>query len=354
MADAAHHDRTEAPTARRREQAQKEGQVAHSSDLTAAVVLLTLALWMRWCGPSTGAELLEGLQQSLPTLAHADLGLAEVSVFGRWFAARLLWVTGGACVAAAVAGLLAEGLQVGWRVHLPAVSVNWSRVSPSAGWQRLCSADGLMRGLGVTCKALVVACTSVMLLSQRWHVLRAGTTGTLRQTVTIGWEAISSTLLAVATVMLLWAVADYLYRWVRNEQRLRMTRQELADELKQDEGHPQLKARLRQLQRQAAARKSLRAVPAATIVLTNPTHIAVALQYRLGQPDAPRVVAKGKGALAQRIVRLAREHGVPVQEARPVARALYKYVPVGREIPGSLFQVVAEILARLYQRQRGV
>jgi flagellar biosynthetic protein FlhB len=352
VAETSHHDKTEAPTQRRRERAREEGHVAQSPDLTNALVMFLVALALRRAGPILGAGLEGVLHQTLPRLNHATLGVAETAVWGRWLGSNLLWLTCGLWAATAAIGLLATGVQVGVRMNPGALALKWERLSPTSGWQKLFSLDGAMRGFGACMKAVLVGSLTVMVLSNRWEEVRRAPMASLSGAVAIGWDVIASAAIAISLGTLAWAAADYFYRWWRQEQDLKMSRQELADEIKQDEGHPQLRARMRKLQRDAATRKSLKTVPEATIVLTNPTHLAVALQYRLGYAEAPRVLAKGKGALAKRIVRIARQHGIPVEEAKPVARALYKYVPVGHEIPTNLYHIVAEVLARLYQRKR--
>jgi flagellar biosynthetic protein FlhB len=149
------------------------------------------------------------------------------------------------------------------------------------------------------------------------------------------------------------AILDYVYQRYQFEQSLRMTKEEVKRELKEEEGDPLVKARLRQIARERTRRKMLAAVPQATVVITNPTHYAVALRYNAVADDAPVVVARGRGALAQRITELARQHGVFVVEQPPLARTLYQSVKEGQPIPPALFRAVAEVLALVY-RLRGV
>lgn len=352
MADIPQHDRTEAPTPRRRERAREEGQVAQSPDLTNALVMFVAAIALRTVGPVVGGGLAVLLTDNLPTIRGSDGGFAETVVWGKWLCANLLWLSGGILAAVLTLGLLVSGLQVGFRFTPAALSLKWSRLSPAEGWKRLVSLDGFVRGLSTLMKLTLAVSVGVFVLASRWEEIRIRAQGTLRDAVVLAWDVAASVAVAISAAALLWAAADYLYRWWRHEQQLRMTRQELKDELKHDEGNPQQRAHMRSVHKQAAARRALKHVPDATIVITNPTHIAVALQYTIGQAGAPRVVAKGTGALARRIVRIAREHGVPVQEFKPLARALYRQAPIGGEIPLELYHVVAEILSRLYRRRR--
>jgi flagellar biosynthesis protein FlhB len=159
--------------------------------------------------------------------------------------------------------------------------------------------------------------------------------------------------MSLAVALLLIGVADYFYQRWTFEKSLSMTREELKDEHKREEGNPKMKARIRKIQRDMAQGKMFKKVPGATVVVTNPTHLAVALLFEAGRMNAPRVVAKGEGFVAKRIVALARKHGVPVMERKSLAQALYKTVKVDADIPVALYLVVAELLAFVF-RQKGV
>lgn len=166
-----------------------------------------------------------------------------------------------------------------------------------------------------------------------------------------GWQLGLTICIAMAGFSLALALADYLVKWLRNEQKLKMTREEVKQEQKDDSGDPQVKAAVRRRQREARRRQSVSDVPKATVILTNPTHLAVAIQYQQGMA-APRVVAKGAGVFAKNIVRIAGEHRIPVLERKPLARALFRSVDVGEEIPFEFFRAVAEIIAQIYRAKQ--
>jgi flagellar biosynthetic protein FlhB len=280
------------------------------------------------------------------------LGVGEVTLSARWLAAELLLFCGGSVLTLLSIGVLVNLLQVGYRVTPQVLSIRWDRLSPERGWNRLVSMDGFIRALSLLVKLALATGVAWGVVSSRWDEMQRQSRGSLEQSVGLAWDATASVAIGMALAGLAWAGADYLYRWWRHEQQLRMTKQETKDEAKHEEGHPQVRSRMRSAHKQALQRKALRDVPQATIVVTNPTHIAVALKYELGQPGAPRVVAKGKGAFARRIIRTARDSGVPVQESKPLARALYRQVSIGQEIPFELFHIVAELLSRLYRRKQ--
>lgn len=310
------------------------------------------ALALRRVGPLVGGGLERVLAETLPMVRGTSSGIWESVVWGRWFCWNLLLTSGGVLGGMLVLGLTASALQVGVRVTPQALSLKWERLSPVAGWGKLFSMDGAVRGLNTLMKLALATCIGGFVIAGRWNEIRYQSQAGMAESLRLAWDITASIAIAISAGALLWAGADYLYRWWRHEQQLRMTRQELKDEMKHEDLDPQVKARMKQAHRQAAARRALKQVPQATLVVTNPTHIAVALQYRIGQAGAPRVIAKGSGALARRIVKIARENGVPVQEMKPLARALYKQVPIGQEIPWELYHVVAEILSRLYRRKR--
>ncbi|MEZ6064739.1 MAG: EscU/YscU/HrcU family type III secretion system export apparatus switch protein [Planctomycetaceae bacterium] len=352
MAGWSPEDKTEDPTPRRREQARKEGQVALSSDLTTALSLLAAAIGLWLVAPQLGAGMQDALREVLPNLRGADWGTGETIVWSRWLLARFITLTTWSLVGLTAIGLLVTLLQTGWHVSSEALGPKWSRVSPLSGWSRVMSLDGLMRG-GLSLGKLVLALAiSASLLWAERFTLRLQTQGTLRQSVNVTWETSLTLLWELAMAAVVLAGFDYLFRRHRHEQQLRMSRQEVKQESRDDQGDPQIRARRRSMQRQAASRQSLREVPEATLVITNPTHISVALQYRRGQAGAPKVIAMGEGRMAFRIREIAREHGIPVQEHKPLARALFRMARVGEEIPVEFYQAVAEVLAAVYRKRR--
>jgi flagellar biosynthetic protein FlhB len=175
--------------------------------------------------------------------------------------------------------------------------------------------------------------------------------GQVGEVVSAAWTMGIMVCLSMAGVSLALALTDYLVKWLRNEQKLKMTREEIKQEQKDDTGDPHLKAAQRKKQREARRQQSVKDVPKATVVLTNPTHLAIAIQYEAGMA-APRVVAKGAGVFAKNIVRIAREHRIPVMERKPLARAIFANVNVGQEIPLEFFRAVAEVIAQIYRARQ--
>ncbi|MCA9055078.1 MAG: EscU/YscU/HrcU family type III secretion system export apparatus switch protein [Planctomycetaceae bacterium] len=352
MSQQDHSNKTEAATPKRRKDAAQRGQVAVSPDLTAAVVMLACGLGLRTLGPELARTFRSALATVLPHLTTNRWGVAEITVWSRWFLDVFLGTTAALLLLATGVSLLVTGLQAGLRFSTTPLELQWSRIDPVAGWSRLLSLDGFARGMQALLKLLIAAAVAGGLIWFNRVELRGRSRGTLLNAIDAAWEAGGTLMVALAAGALALALADFLFRRYRFEQELRMSRQEVLDEHKEDQGDPQLRSQRRSRQRDAASRKALQSVPQATMVVTNPTHISVALQYRHGQQGAPRVLAKGKGRLALRIREIATQHGVPILERKPLARALYQLAPVGHEIPAELYYAVAEILAIVYRRRR--
>ena len=210
-----------------------------------------------------------------------------------------------------------------------------------------------MRGGLALLKVVALGLGAYFVLKGRTGVILALNRDPLAWAAPAAWAVVIRLALYLSAAVALVAGLDYLYQRNRFEQSLRMTKEEVKREMKEEEGDPQIKARLRQLARDRSRRKMLAEVPKATVVVTNPTHYAVALRYERARDSAPVVVAKGSGTFAKRIAELARKNGVTVLERPPLARALYAGVKEGRAIPGPLFRAVAEVLAFVY-RLRGI
>jgi flagellar biosynthetic protein FlhB len=259
----------------------------------------------------------------------------------------LVLVCGPVALASIVAVVGVQTAQGGWVFAPEALSADWSRLNPAKGLKRL----GFSQG-GIELIKAVVASSVLAVLA--WQVVGAavGSSGYLARlsatrAAMVGWGDAIALLRNSAIALLAFAAADYGVQWWRFMQQQRMTKQEVIDDHRLTEGNPETKGRVRRIQRDMIRKRMLSAVPRATVVVTNPTHYAVALEYRRAAMSAPVVVAKGRNLVAERIKEIAREHGVPLVENRALARALFKTVEVGDFIPASLFEAVAEVLAYL-------
>ena len=343
-------DRTEKPTARRLKDARERGQVSRSRDLAAALSLGAVTLALGWFGARVLSTVSGRTVRALDTLSDHARELIEPTAL-----AGVIWSNLGAlALAAGPLALLAGGIsagtsiaQTGWALSPKALRFNWERLSPSSGFARF----GFKQAVPELVKALVGMAAVIAvgyILIRDFSATATGVAGMMPAEIArYGWDQVWTLLWRASLVLAILAGGDYALQHWRLMSQLKMTRQEVRDEAKLNEGSPEMKARVRRIQREMSRRRMLHAVKTATVVITNPTHIAVALAYKRTEMVAPKVVAIGQDHLARRIREIAREHGVPIVENVALARALHKTAEVGDSIPAALFGAVAEVLAYL-------
>jgi flagellar biosynthesis protein FlhB len=348
MADADDSQKTEQPSARKLSRARQQGQVVQSREINSLFMLATGAALVLLLAPGLTARMQVTLTRFLdPTGLLSGEGI-------RWEAIRALLAEIATSlvlptlflVVAAVAGSV---VQTGLVFATEKMSFDLSRLSPLAGLKRLFSLRGAVEFLKNIAKFAVVTAILVMLVMPEAAKL-PGLTG--MDTALLGTEIHRLLMrLAVGMLLVLAALAgfDYVYQRLSFLHSMRMSKQEVKEEHKQSEGDPMIKARLRQIRLERARKRMMAAVPTAAVVVTNPTHYAVALKYELGAKGAPKVVAKGADFLAQRIRDVARDNDVPLVENPPLARALYANVELDHEIPPEHYRAVAEVINYVFR-----
>jgi len=344
-----HGDKSQEPTPHRRQKAREEGQVARSQDLGSAVLLLVGMLCLLMLAGGVIEFLGEYTARHLGGRAwlSADLDLV-VREWNTTLAslAKCLLPIMGLLLATAIAVNL---MQVGFLFLPSRLSPDISRLSLIRGFGRLFSATSAARlGFGIFKVLVIAAVAFVSLYSERETILGLSALSPGEIAVYL-LEILVWTTIKVGLALFVLAILDYAFQRWKHEQDLRMTPQEVREEMKHLEGDPQISARRRVVQRQLALNRLSAAVPKADVVITNPTELAVAIQYEPDSMAAPIVVAKGAGFVAQRIRRLALEHGIPIVEKKPLAQALYREVEVNHAIPHDKYAAVAEVLAYVYQ-----
>jgi flagellar biosynthetic protein FlhB len=346
-------ERTEQATPKRRDDARKRGQVPHSREVTATAGLLGGLAILQASGSAFLTGLGESMRQTLGHLPTEAPSPALVTTAGIALALRLLLLLapllGGLLVIAVVANVAQVGLLLTAKPLAPDVN----RINPAQGLKRLFGRQGLVELVKALVKLAIVGVVTYRVFLDRFQpvVMLTGADPLAAAAAIAG--AVFEVGYKAGFGLLALALLDYGYQRWEYERGLRMSRQELREEYKQTEGDPQLKARIRRTQRQMAMRRMMQAVPTADVVLTNPTHLAVALQYDAARMAAPTVVAKGAELIAERIKTVAAEHGVPVLENKPLARALHAACEIGDQIPADLYQAVAEVLAFIFSLKHG-
>ena len=342
-------ERTEQPTERRLREARERGQVARSRELEATLVLLAASLAVIAPAPwlvRHGASLMRaGLAPDATALLEAG-ALGSALRHGALVGVGAVLAIG---VPAALAALFAPFGVGGVVFSGRALQPDFSRLDPVAGLGRLLGLRGLMEAAKALAKLAVVGGAAALVLSRMLPRIAELGAGDVALGIAEGAWMVVLCLLALSAALGLVALVDVPFQLWNHRRELRMTRQEVREELKETEGRPEVRSRIRQLQQERARRRMMQEVPQADVVVVNPTHFAVALKYSAGRGRAPRVVARGRELVAARIRELAERHGVPVFESPPLARALYFATEVGEDIPAGLYTAVAKVLAWVYR-----
>jgi flagellar biosynthetic protein FlhB len=343
-------DKTEAPTPRRRAEAREQGKIARSRDIATSVLIIGSMMLMKNYGPGV-----VGMLRSLVEDMLGPQSMAETAASGALNASARAVINMGLSLAPLLIGMVlivivADVLQVGLVLNGKRIQPNLAALNPFKGVGRVFGkgvkpVNGLISGA----KMVLVALVAYSAVQDRLPLIMTAQQLEFRQIFGLGADVVYSIGVRIGVVLLILAIIDYAYQRYRIEQELKMSKQEVKDEMKRMDGDPRVKARRRQMARDMLKEQLKKDVPTADVIVTNPTHFAVALKYDAGTMHAPRVVAKGQDFMAQRIREIAIANGIPILERPPLARALHKLVKVGQEIPEQYYSAVAEILAYVYE-----
>ncbi|HEY8538103.1 MAG TPA: flagellar biosynthesis protein FlhB [Steroidobacteraceae bacterium] len=342
-------ERTEQATPKRREEARRRGQIPRSRELSTAAVVMTGGCALYALGGQLGAGLHGMMTKGL--LVSREQALDDARMVPAFATAALDTLLAcaplfGLIVVAALIAPLALG---GWNFSTQALQPQFSRMNPIAGLKRMFAPRSLVElGKGFAKFGVVALLAVLVLWNEASELLALGRESALGAIVHAA-RLTGQGLIVVSAGLLIIAAVDVPYQLWQYAKQLKMTREEIRQELKETEGSPEVKSRIRQVQQQLARQRMMQQVPKADVVVTNPTHFAVALRYDERRMRAPIVVAKGVDAIAARIREVATEHGVPLFEAPPLARVLYRNVDIGDEIPANLYVAVAQVLTYVYQ-----
>jgi flagellar biosynthetic protein FlhB len=350
MADDSSGEKTEKPSAKKLKDARKKGQVVRSRDLVVAAASLAITMTLVATGASMMARMASRMTLGLSHLGDrplAPVNTGELGILVMHDVGLLAMVTGPLLLVAAFVAVGGNLLQAGWVFSPEKMQPDFTRLSPAQGLSRLKPSQSWVDLIKIMVSVTPIAFVSVRIVNEIvadsprliWMAPAA--------TAITGWQHLVSLLWRSGLALFALAGADYGLQFWRQRSSMMMSKQDLRDESKASEGNPEIKQRVRKVQREISKRRMLSAVKDATVVVTNPTHYAVALEYRRETMSAPVVVAKGKDLMAQRIKAIARDRGVPVVESVALAQALFKGAEIGDSIPAPLFGAVAEILAYL-------
>lgn len=352
MAEDSDLERTEPASPRRIEQAREKGQVARSRELTTVAILLAAGGSLIFMGGGMMEHMRALMRNSLTldrsVIFNPEQMLQQLHLHSLDILLAILPFLGLMMVVTVASSVMISG----WLFTVQALAPDFSRLDPLKGFTRIISWSGMVEMLKAVAKSALIGGVALWVV---WQDVE-GVVSLVAEPLEAGLphlaRLVGFNFMAVAGSMLLIVAIDVPFQLWNHSRQLKMTKEEVRQEAKETEGDPHVKARIRQLQREAARRRMMAEVPKADVIVTNPTHYAVALRYQEGRMGAPQVVAKGAALLAQRIRELGEENHVPILEAPPLARALYRHAELGQEIPAKLYTAVAEVLAYVYQLRR--
>jgi flagellar biosynthetic protein FlhB len=343
--------KTEQATPKKLEEAIKKGQIARSAEVQTVFVLLGGLAALTFTGKDTWQQLVRAIVMTFGHLHDTNITSNALQGYAVSGTLVLLRCAGPVVLATALGGLLAGGIQNKFNSASDVLTPDWNRVNPIEGFKRIFSMRSLpTTGIAIFKLLLIIALTYNEVLKVLHDPIFTTSVNVARMSVFLA-DVCLRIFLRVSLCLIVIAAGDYGYQWWRNNKDLMMTKQEVKDEAKNTEGNPQIKAARRRRRAQSKA-KQLAEVPNADVIVTNPTHIAVALRYDRKAMRAPKIVAKGIRLNAQKIREIAQQYQIPIIENKPLARSLFKHGRVGGEIPNQFYSAVAEVLAWVYRVNR--
>ena len=349
MAEESSQEKTEQATPKRREEARKKGQVARSSELSSVAILMSGILILGALGSYMYTKLSTFMVDVLSNASFVELTLINITVILETWFKQYLWIVGPLIILLVLSALIVNYAQVGILFTAEPLIPKANRISPLSGIKRIFSSKGLVELLKGLFKIAAVAIVTFFTIRAELEGVVSYMDLGVGQIFLSSGDLIQSLFFRIVLLLLIMALLDYAFQRWDYEKNLRMTRQQVKEEFKQQEGDPLITARIRNLQREMSRKRMMDDVSTADVIITNPTHVAVALKYDIENMQAPLVLAKGQRLVAERIKELGRQAGVPLVENKPLAIALFKAVGIGDEIPEDLFKAVAQVLAFVFQ-----
>lgn len=346
-------DKTEQATPKRREEAKKKGKIALSKEIPSVLILASSLMvfyfagtWMFW----SLSDFMRGIYQNIGTmqLDSASAGALLMGVFEQIFFVLLPLL-----IAVILAGISGNLAQIGFLFTGEPMTPKLSKLDPVKGMKKLFSVKALVELFKSLFKISIIGGIAYVMLKGEMDNLPALMQMSVGEILSFISRISFKTGLYTCLVLIILSAFDYAFQRWQHEKELKMSKQEVKDELKQREGDPYVKARIRKLQVETSRRRMMEAVPDADVIITNPTRLAIALQFNANEMLAPKVTAKGAGFLAERIRKIAKDNNIPLVEHKPLAQTLYKMAEIGDYIPADLYRAVAEILAYVY-RLKGI
>lgn len=353
MAEQEGQEKTEVPTEKKRRESREEGQVAFSKELSSAALLAGIVLTLVATSPIILDAMRQLMSQIFRDLAQRkELSIDTIFTLSGEILSIILPAFAPFAAVIIFVGIFASVLQVGVQITFKAISPKFNKISPLTGLKRLFSSQSLADFLKSMAKLIIVGFVGYLTYIDKITELNGLSVSTPESILIYNFTVVAEVAGKIVLALVAIAIFDYFYQRWHHEQQLMMTKQEVKDETKQTEGDPQLKARIRQIQREMSNARMMQEVPKADAVIVNPTHFSVAILYDRDVMSAPEVIAKGADHLALRMRTVARENNVPILERPELARDLYANVEIGDDIPERFYKAIAEILAFVYRLRK--
>lgn len=350
-ADGPGGEKTEQPTAKRKSDARKKGQVAKSIEVVTAFLFLGMFYVLKIFAKFMYERMAAIMEYSLVLISSINEGLLEIDYMSKlvpYIFGQIMFTVLPLFAVAMVVGIVGNLIQVGWKPTTEPLKPKFSRLNPLQGAKKLFSVKAIVELGKSLLKVLIIGVVIYNRVKEEMeHIQELLDMELLQAIIYIGNLVVDIGVL-VGMYFIFIALVDYIYQRYENNKSLKMTKQEIKEEYKEAEGNPEIKGKIKQKMREASMRRMMQEVPSADVIITNPTHFAVALKYDREKSAAPIVIAKGADHLAKRIKEIAKENNVEIVENKYLARTLYATVDIGREIPPELYQAVAEVLAFVY------
>jgi len=353
MAEQEGQEKTEVPTEKKRRESREEGQVAFSKELSSAALLAGIVLTLVATSPIILDAMRQLMSQIFRDLAQSEeLSIDSIFTLSGEILSIILPAFAPFAAVIIFVGIFASVLQVGVLITFKAIAPKFNKISPLTGLKRLFSSQSLADFLKSMAKLIIVGFVGYLTYIEKITELNGLSVSTPESILIYNFTVVAEVAGKILLALVVIAIFDYFYQRWHHEQQLMMTKQEVKDETKQTEGDPQLKARIRQIQREMSNARMMQEVPKADAVIVNPTHFSVAILYDRDVMTAPEVIAKGADHLALRMRTVARENNVPILERPELARDLYANVEIGDDIPERFYKAIAEILAFVYRLRK--
>lgn len=344
-------EKTEEPTAKKLEDARKKGQVMRSTEVVTAATLLAFFFMLKIFVGFIGNRFMTSFRQTIGFISDYTsepftLNTARTIIRGSFW--NIIVAAFPIMIVGLVVTIVAIVFQVKWKVTAEPLKPKFDKFNPVTGMKRLFSKDKIMDLFKSIAKVVILAYVVYSYLKNQWPLIYKMYSYTLPQAIAVIGDTVINVGIRISALFAVIALFDLFYQKWKYHQDMMMSKQEIKDEYKNSEGDPKVKSQQKQRMQQASQRRMMQDLPNADVVITNPTHLAVAIKYDKDTNEAPVVVAKGADYLAQKIKDRARENAIEIVENKPLARMLYHNVEIGAEIPPELYQMVAEVLAYVY------